>query len=191
MPRGFPLLLLILPGLLLAGGCADLSSTRGATSYEKTPDFRKLTKEYRGMDLLQQARAQDGITVSVTDPQTGVTLETIMPGTFFDGYGIYATSDPDERIQTYLGVAGTADEDLTLFQQQPNVTSFEVGTIGIWKLVSAFDYKHHRWVVRGTTSDPRAPQIAHHAIECVSDEESTAIFWDGCRTMLEHATIEY
>lgn len=142
-----------------------------------------------GAALVMQATAENGAPVSLIDGNTGRLFSTSIGATFKDERDAYTTPVAGERIAVQLGVGGTVEKDRQLLEEQRGLTQLEDAVIGAWKITAAFDEEEKRWTVRAVSPDPFMPETMYHVIECLGAPESKKIFWNGCRTVIERATV--
>jgi hypothetical protein len=143
-----------------------------------------------GAALLQEATSLEGPEVVTVDAGTGRRFTSVLPPTFRDGNGTYVGVNPDESILVQLSVSGTTAEDLQQYREIPRLDSFEELSIGKWQTIVAHDSAPDRWVARAVLQDPFIASGMYHVIECLSAHATLNSFWDGCRTMIENASVD-
>lgn len=147
--------------------------------------------EIHGIALVTSAERIDGAQIVVIDPQTSRRFTSILPSNFTDKVGTYTGNIPGEEVHVLLSVKGTLEDDATLFRQQQGLEQFENANIGAWRVTTAYQPSSNRWVARAVIADPTYPEKGYHVIECLAAPQSYLRFWDGCRGIIEHATIGY
>jgi len=143
-----------------------------------------------GAALLQEATSLNGPEIVTVDAGTGRRFTSVLPPTFRDGNGTYLGVNPDESILVQLSVSGTTAEDLRQYREIPRLESFEEISVGEWQTIIAHDSAPDRWVARAVLQDPFVATGMYHVIECLSSHTSMSAFWDGCRTMIENASVD-
>lgn len=173
--------------ILFGAGCTQITRQPSDIPADRRPAWL-IPRE--GVAIVTQATLDPGPRVSVTDGTTGRILTTELPPTFSDGQGTYTTNKPGETVRLQLAVGGTVAEDGTLFRNQPGLEHFEDGEVGEWKVTAAYQPSGRRWIVRAAQPDATQPEEMYHVIECLGTEDTNNLFWDGCRTIIEKATID-
>jgi hypothetical protein len=139
--------------------------------------------------MLRLATLQDGPAAITTDATTGRRFESVLPPIFRDGNGTYTTPVEGERIHVQLAVGGSPKEDAEQFAAMAELSSLYTFKLGEWSVTTAQETGAGRWVARATHADPFGDERIYHIIECLATTKSEQAFWDGCRTMIENATI--
>ena len=180
-----PLLLLSIV-LLFGAGCGRSEQPQASTD-RRPPDWL-IPRE--GIAIVTEANVEGGPRVFVTDADTGRALTTELPAIFTDCQGVYTTAKPDEKVLVQLSVGGEIEKDRKLFGEQMGLERFEDGAVGDWNVTAAYQSTNRRWVIRAVHDDPFQKEGIYHVIECLGEKESDNLFWDGCRTIIEKATID-
>lgn len=169
---------LVLTILLLGTGCGrDLKSAN-----KEPPEWFKLRK---GIAIITEAKTESGSSIKFSDGGTGRFLTSILPPTFADNNGTYTTNKENELVKVQLSVTGSPEGDRILFEKQAGLTNFEDGKIVGWNVTAAYQESKSRWIIRATQPDPFQKKSLYHVIECLGDEKTNNIFWNGCRTIIE------
>lgn len=177
------LLPLVVAAALFGAGC---NATPKVSSTPSTP----MPWPRAGAALVRGAALLEGPTMTATDAQTGRRFSSILPATFTDGNGNYTTQVQGELVDVQVAVGGTPQSDSAQFAQLEGISSIEEQEVGPWHVTTAFDTKGNRWVARATQPDAYDGTRMYHVIECLSTAETAAAFWDGCRTIIEHAAVD-
>lgn len=175
-------LLVIAAVLLFGAGCS--SGPRTASPFPEPGPWPRT-----GAALVRQAVSQSGAPIMATDAKTGRRFLSELPATFIDGNGNYTTQHDGELVDIQVAIGGTPANDLAQFSAIDGIQTVEEQDLAGWHIATAFDSRDNRWVARATQPDAYDGEHMYHVIECLATSKSDAEFWDGCRTIIEHATV--
>lgn len=175
--------LLVAVAVLVGAGCRQTSLTKG-NAFPETPPWPRT-----GTALVGQALVQDGPSIIATDALTGRQFTSVLPPTFTDGNGNYTTPKNDELVDVQVAIGGTPAQDHNQFTKISSLEQLSDQDVNGWQVTTAFDTQHQRWVARAAQADSVDGSNMYHVIECLSTSTSNATFWDGCRTIIAHASV--
>ncbi|MEO5927283.1 MAG: hypothetical protein ABIO72_01140 [Patescibacteria group bacterium] len=171
--------------MLVGAGCARSPQAKNPYTFKADATWPRT-----GAELIHGAVPENGPMVTATDAMTGRQFASQLPSNFTDGNGHYTTTREDELVDVQVGVGGTVADDALQFSKISGLGQFDEQELGTWHITTAFESQKNRWVARATQPDMIDSAHMYHVIECLSTPESNATFWDGCRTLIEHATVD-